>query len=118
MRISDWSSDVCSSDLGMMLRPALLLLAATTLLSGCQLRPIYANGGSGAVATALANIEVGPIDNRSGWLVRQELIERLGTQQSTPSYRSRVEHGDGIFGYGIRSADAITRERRTQIGRA
>src|SRR3546814_20872124 len=97
----------------MMLRPALLLLAATTLLSGCQLRPIYANGGSGAVATALANIEVGPIDNRSGWLVRQELIDRLGTPQSTPSYRIRVELDDDIVGYGIRSDDAITRERRT-----
>src|SRR3546814_14609388 len=97
----------------MLVRPALLLRAATTLLSGCQLRPIYANGGSGAVATALANIEVGPIYNRSGWLVRQELIDRLCTPQSTPSYRIRVELDAGIVGYGIRSADANTCHRRT-----
>lgn len=90
-----------------------LLLAATLLLPACQLQPIYAGGGSGAVATALHNVEVAQIDNRSGWLVRQALIDRLGTPQGTPAYRLQVRLDDSIKGFGIRTDDAITRERRT-----
>ncbi len=96
----------------MMVRIALFLVAAVAL-TGCQLRPIYAGGGSGAVATALGTVQIAPIDNRSGWLVRQALIDRFGTPQGTPAYRVEVELDDSIKGYGIRTDDAITRERRT-----
>src|SRR3546814_6055228 len=47
MRISDWSSDVCSSDLlrsgtsPMMLRKFPLALLATTILAGCNMAPEY-----------------------------------------------------------------------------
>src|SRR3546814_9633258 len=96
-----------------MIGRALLALAALCALSGCQLSPIYAGGGSGAVAAALRNVDVAPIENRSGWLVRQALIDRLGTPEGTASYRIEVELDDQIEGFGIRLDDAITRERRT-----
>src|SRR3546814_8937774 len=55
-----------------MIGRALLALAALCALSGCQLSPIYAGGGSGPVAAALRNVDVAPIAHRSGWLVRSE----------------------------------------------
>ena len=41
------------------------LVAASLLVSGCGLRPLYANGSRGAVATVLADVDVAPIEARS-----------------------------------------------------
>lgn len=90
-----------------------LVAASALLLAGCQLQPIYAGGGSGAVASALGSVQVAPIDNRSGWLVRQALIDRLGTPNGTPAYRVEIRLDDSIRGFGIRTDDATTRERRS-----
>ena len=54
-----------------------LLLAAALSLSACGLQPMYAGGGSGPVAQGLAAVEVGPIEGRAGWLVRNALNDRL-----------------------------------------
>jgi len=93
---------------------ALWLAAISTMLAGCQLRPLYAGGGTGAVARSLQSVEVGPIGGRAGWLVRTALVDRLGgSETGTPRYRLEVELDDQITGFGIRSDDAVTRERRT-----
>ncbi len=92
---------------------ATALLGAVTL-SGCGLRPLYAGGGKGAVAQSLAGIEVAPIPDRAGWLVRNALVDRLSASGSTaPRYRLEVELDDQITGFGVRRDNAITRERRT-----
>ena len=88
--------------------PLLALLA----LSGCGLRPLYTGGAGGAVASRLSQIEVAPIPNRAGWLVRNALVDRLG-QSGPPAYRLQVELDDDITGFGIRGDSATTRERRT-----
>lgn len=88
------------------------ILAAALLLGGCTLRPLYAGGGDGAVATSLQSVEVAPIDGRAGWLVRTALEDRLRTGGS-PRYRLQIELDDDITGFGIRSDNAVTRERRT-----
>jgi LPS-assembly lipoprotein len=89
-------------------------LALMLLLSGCGLRPLYGGGGSGPVAQTLRSVEVGPIGGRGGWLVRTALQDRLGAAEgSTPRYRLEVELDDDISGFGIRSDDSVTRERRT-----
>ena len=56
-----------------------ILLASLALatLSACGLSPMYAGGGSGAVAQSLAAIEVAPIEGRAGWLVRSALKNAL-----------------------------------------
>lgn len=91
-----------------------LVLAAAIALSGCGLRPLYQGGGSGHVVQSLRAVEVGPIAGRAGWLVRTALVDRLRRQEGTaPRYRLEVELDDRITGFGIRSDDAITRERRT-----
>ena len=89
---------------------ALLLLIA---LAGCGLRPMYAGGANGPVASSLSRISVAPIPNRSGWLVRSALVDRLGGEHPGATHRLEVELDDDISGFGIRGDRSITRERRT-----
>jgi LPS-assembly lipoprotein len=91
-------------------RAALLLLFLP--VGGCGLHPLYAGGTSGAVASALSTVEVGPIDERAGWLVRNAVLDRLGAQ-GRPQYRLKIELDDSISSFGIRGDSAATRERRT-----
>jgi len=91
-----------------------LLVAAALALTGCGLRPLYQGGGRGQVAQSLRQVEVGPIGGRAGWLVRTALVDRLQAPEGSQArYRLLVELDDQITGFGIRSDDAITRERRT-----
>jgi len=93
---------------------AAALAAALVALSGCSLQPMYAGGGSGAVARGLAAVEVPPIDGRAGWLVRNALRDRLGAAgEESPRYRLDVRLDDRLEGLGVLSDDTIGRERRT-----
>ena len=93
-------------------RSALIALALG--LSGCTLRPLYSGGADGPVVQALHGIQVAPIPGQGGWLVRTALQDRLGGREGDPvRYRLEVELNDDITGFGIRSDDAVTRERRT-----
>jgi LPS-assembly lipoprotein len=88
-------------------------LALLLLLTGCGLKPMYAGGSSGVVASGLSSIQVAPIPERAGWLVRNALVDRLGGQAGEPSYRLEVELDDDLTAFGIRGDSAVTRERRT-----
>lgn len=94
-----------------MIRPA--AFAMMLALSACGLEPMYGGGSSGAVATSLGSIEVAPIPERAGWLVRNALVDRLGGEAGNPSYRLEVRLDDDLTGFGIRGDSAVTRERRT-----
>ena len=90
------------------------ILAMAILLSACGLRPLYGGGSAGTVATALRSVEVAPIPGQAGWLMMNELKERLhSTGLGEPAYRLEVEIDDNIIGFGIRGDRATTRERRT-----
>jgi len=97
------------------MKPWPLLLIALASLPACGLRPVYGGGGQGAVAQALGNITVEPIEGKGGWLVRNALNDRLSamTGGSGPRYKLVVKLDDDISGFGLRSDAAITRERRT-----
>ena len=88
-----------------------LLLAAALSLSACGLHPLYAGGGSGAVATALGQVEVAPIEGKSGWLMATALRDRLQAT-GTPLYRLDIRLDDQISGLGVRRDDSVSRERR------
>ncbi len=90
-----------------------LALAMMLLLSGCGLHPLYSGGESGAVASSLSAIRVGPIPEKAGWLVRNALVDRLGGESTNPTYRLEVELDDDLTGFGIRGDSGVTRERRT-----
>jgi LPS-assembly lipoprotein len=90
-----------------------LALVLTLTLSACGLRPVYSGGSDGAVAQALQGISITPIaGGKSGWLMQNALSDRLGAGGSG-KYRLNVVLDDKIEGFGVRSDDAVTRERRT-----
>lgn len=93
----------------------LAVLALALLLSACGLKPMYAGGSSGTVAHGLAGIEVSSIEGKSGWLMRNALIDRLGAKPSggAARYRLDVRLDDKLEGLGLLSDDTIARERRT-----
>ena len=91
-----------------------LALLALFALTGCGLRPVYSGGSSGPVATTLRSVSVAPIDGQAGWLMRNKLLDRLGSDGSTGSaYRLEVKLDDNISSFGLRSDRAATQERRT-----
>src|SRR5205085_10083345 len=94
-------------------RFAFVALAALAI-PGCGLRRLYAGGEAGAVIQTLRGVQVAPIPGQNGWLVRTALQDRLGRNEgSSVRYRLEVELSDDITGFGIRSDNAVTRERRT-----
>lgn len=90
-----------------------LALSLCLALSACGLKPMYAGGSSGAVAGGLATVQVAPIPERAGWLVRNALVDRMGGESTDPAYRLEVELDDDLTAFGIRGDAAVTRERRT-----
>jgi LPS-assembly lipoprotein len=90
------------------------LFSALLALTGCGLQPLYGGGPSGVVATTLRSVEVSPIPDRTGWLLHNKLVDRLGASGSArPAYRLDVTLDDNITSFGIRTDQAATRERRT-----
>ncbi len=96
-----------------MIRRAAFSFLLLPLIAGCGLRPLYAGGASGPVASSLAAISVAPIPDRAGWLTRNALVDRLGGERMGAPYRLEVDLDDDISGFGIRGDRSVTRERRT-----
>ncbi|WP_422345246.1 LPS assembly lipoprotein LptE [Parasphingorhabdus sp.] len=91
-----------------------VLFLASALLASCGLQPLYSGGSNGVVATQLGDVQIEPIKGKAGWLMRNALNDQLSTfEGSEARYRLIVELDDKIAGFGVRSNDRITRERRT-----
>jgi LPS-assembly lipoprotein len=90
--------------------PALALLLL--LPAACNLQPVYSSGSQGAAQTLLADVEVGPIPDRAGFLVRSRLVDRM-QPSGNPRLKLEVALDDDIIGFGIRGDNSIIRERRT-----
>jgi len=96
-----------------MRRLAAALLTALAL-AGCGLQPMYAGGGSGAVARGLSGIQVAAIDGRAGWLVRNALNDKLSASgDAIPRYRLDVRLDDQLESFGLLRDDTVGRERRS-----
>ena len=90
--------------------PVLLVM----MLPACGLQPLYSGGSKGAVAATLGTISVVAIEGKNGWLMRNALNDRLGTQNNVSAqFRLVVTLDDRISGFGVRADDTVTRERRT-----
>lgn len=90
-----------------------LALVACLALPACGLSPMYAGGGSSAVAQGIATVDVPAIPGRGGWLVKNALEARLGVSgQTTPLYRLDVRLDDSLEALGVLNDDTISRERR------
>ncbi|MFM5895608.1 MAG: LPS assembly lipoprotein LptE [Novosphingobium sp.] len=91
-----------------------LALPLLLLLSACGLHPMYAGGAGGTVAQGLSAVDVSPIEGKSGWLMRNALVDRLGSGKSSAArYRLDVRLDDKLEGLGLLSDDTVARERRT-----
>ena len=91
------------------------LLPATLLalsLAACQLAPVYSGGSTGQAQTMLSDIEVAPIPDKAGFLVRDRLVERMNPS-GNPVLKLDVALDDDIIGFGVRGDNSIIRERRT-----
>ena len=88
--------------------PLLLPLA----LAGCQLAPVYSGGSSGEAQTLLSGVEIMPIADKSGFMVRDRLVERMNPSGNA-TLRLEVALDDDIIGFGVRGDNSIIRERRT-----
>jgi len=96
----------------MMRRFALVL--GSLALSACGLHPLYGGGTSNPIGGTLRSVQVAPIPGKSGWFMRNKLVDRLGEWGgSAPQYRLDVTLDDNITSFGIRGDRAATRERRT-----
>src|ERR1019366_9164204 len=66
-------------------RRAALLFGLGGALAGCGFHPVYMpTGNDPGAAAGLAEIEVGPIYERPGQILRQALLGRLGIEPGTP----------------------------------
>jgi LPS-assembly lipoprotein len=66
-------------------RRAALLLGVGGALAGCGFQPVYMpTGNSPGAAAGLAEIEVKPIYERPGQILREALLERLGIEPGAP----------------------------------
>jgi LPS-assembly lipoprotein len=90
--------------------PILLVM----ILPACGLQPLYSGGSKRSVAATLGTISVVAIEGKNGWLMRNALNDRLGTQNNVSTqFRLVVTIDDRISGFGVRADDTVTRERRT-----
>jgi LPS-assembly lipoprotein len=93
---------------------ALVLVPILALpLAGCGLQPMYAGGGSSAVARGLTGIQVSAIEGRAGWLVRNALNDKLMQGSEVARYRLDVRLDDQLDAFGLLRDDTVARERRT-----
>lgn len=91
-----------------------LAFSVALALPACSLSPMYAGGGSGAVAQGLAAVDVPPIQGKAGWLVRNALSDKLGAAGvASPRYRLDVRLDDSLEGLAVLADDTVSRERRT-----
>lgn len=76
---------------------------------------MYAGGGNGAVARGLADVQVSAIEGQAGWLMRNALVDKLGSGKAGTSakYRLDVRLDDKLEGFAVLADDTISRERRT-----
>ncbi len=84
-------------------------------LSACGFQPLYEAGGSSTAMQAhLASVEVGPIADRLGQVMRNRLVSRLNAG-ARAEYRLDVVLEQTSETYGIRPDTAATQEQLTLV---
>lgn len=84
-------------------------------LTACGFQPLYEAGGSStAMQTHLASVEVSPIADRLGQVMRNRLVSRLNGA-GNPEYRLEVGLQQSSETYGVRPDTATTQEQLTLV---
>lgn len=93
----------------------LLVFISSLLLAACGFQPLYEAGGSSAeMQTRLSGVEVGPIPDRLGQIMRNRLVSRLNAD-GRPDYRLDVVLDQSSETFGVRPDTATTQEQLTIV---
>ena len=85
------------------MKPRAAILPALALaLSACGLKPMYAGGGSGAVAQGLSGIDVSAIEGKGGWLMRIAADEVLEAEGADGLAAFLAAQGENVAGVAVR----------------
>jgi len=103
-----------SRDLGIVLAA----MVAALPVAGCGLHPLYAGGGSGAVAREAGAVTVSSIGGKAGYLLHNDLADQLGAGgQSTARYRLDVRLDEKLTGMIVQNDNSVSRERSVMRAR-
>src|SRR3546814_18235427 len=108
MRISDWSSDVCSSDL---FDRAIMTEMGSLGLLGATIPEAYGGAGVSHVCYGLIAREVERVDSgyRSAMSVQSSLvmhpIHASGSEAQRQKYLPKLATGEWVGCYGLRTAE-------------
>src|SRR3546814_19595565 len=111
MRISDWSSDVCSSDLGMNVARIGVLLAGLPNTIAAQTINRFCSSGLQAVALAADQVRLGNADLvLAGGTESMSMVPMMGNKIAmSPQVFAREEHLAIAYGMGI-TAEKVAEE--------
>ena len=89
----------------------LLLAAVAGSLGGCGFSPVYARGGNAGMENRLAQIEIEPIADRVGQILRNQLLDEVTPrgQPSNPRYRLQVNLHESIRVLSVQKNEIATR---------
>ena len=97
-------------------RGAVGLLAATFVaLTGCGFRPLYGGDGGQDTIALLSTVAVGVIADRTGQMLRNELLDRM-TPRGTPTlprFKLDVSLSESVRNFGVRKDATTTRTSLT-----
>lgn len=91
------------------------IAAAVLLLAGCGFRPLYQEAeptaGSASVGSELAAVEIAPIPDRAGQLVRNDLLYHMNAIEGggAAAYRLDVRLAESISELAVESTGFATR---------
>lgn len=94
----------------------LALLATSLAVAGCGFRPLYGTRGPASISAAeLSAIQIDPIANREGQLVRNSLLDKMQPQGPAPKPLYRLTVGVTVVreNLGVRTDDTATRGNLT-----
>lgn len=105
-----WRDRLRARGAGRALGLAVLLLAGATL-AGCGFQPLYGEAAGGPVVAELTQIRVAPIADRSGQVLRNDLIQQLNPtgRPDTPAYVLNIGLSETTQQLAIRETDVATR---------
>ena len=93
----------------------LVSLIPLLFLTACGFQPLYEAGGSSTAMQAhLASVEVGPVADRLGQVMRNRLVSRLNGS-GNPEYRLEIGLQQNSETFGVRPDTATTQEQLTLV---
>ena len=97
---------------------AVAVLIACTAVSACGFRPLYGDFAQGSSGAKFLNVEIGITKDRSGQLLRNELIRLLygGRPALKPEYRLVMELIENKTSLAVKKSAFATRGNLTMVG--